>query len=50
MSGGKTRFLHVANGTATTRIIEAAGIPGARSIWADVLYEGPVHDGLSGKQ
>jgi len=41
------RFLHVANGTATTEIIEAAGIPGARSIWADVLYEGPVPAGLS---
>jgi hypothetical protein len=27
-----TRFLHVANGTATTRTIEAAGIPGARSM------------------
>lgn len=46
-SGDKTRFLHVANGTATTRIIEAARIPGARSIWADVLYEGPVPGGLS---
>jgi RNA polymerase sigma factor (sigma-70 family) len=39
------RFLHVANGTCTTRIIEAAGIPGTRSIWADVLYEGPVPAG-----
>lgn len=37
-----TRFLHVANGTATTRTIEAAGIPGACSIWADPLHEGPV--------
>ena len=36
------RFLHVANGTATTTTIEAAGIPGACSIWADPLYEGPV--------
>jgi len=27
--------------------IEAAGIPGARSIWADPLNEGPVPDGLS---
>ncbi len=36
------RFLHVANGTSTTRTIEAAGLPGARSIWADPLYEGPV--------
>jgi hypothetical protein len=42
-----TRFLHVANGTCTTRLIEAAGIPGARSIWADPLYEGPVPAGLS---
>src|SRR5262245_58144668 len=42
-----TRFLHVANGTCTTRIIEAAGIPGACSLWADPLYEGPVPAGLS---
>ena len=42
-----TRFLHVANGTCTTRLIEAAGIPGARSIWADPLYEGPVPAGLT---
>src|SRR5436190_16186181 len=41
------RFLHVANGTSTTRIIEAAGIPGACSLWADPLYEGPVPGGLS---
>jgi hypothetical protein len=41
-AGVRTRFLHVANGTCTTRLIEAAGIPGTRSIWADVLYEGPV--------
>jgi hypothetical protein len=41
------RLLHVANGTATTSLIEAAGIPGTRSIWADVLYEGPVPGGLS---
>jgi len=44
---GRTRFLHVANGTCTTRLIEAAGIPGAWSIWADPLYEGPVPGGLS---
>jgi RNA polymerase sigma factor (sigma-70 family) len=42
IAGPGTRFLHVANGTCTTRIIEAAAIPGARSIWADPLYEGPV--------
>ena len=42
-----TRFLHVANGTATTRLIRAARIPGLLSIWADVLYEGPVPAGLT---
>ena len=36
------RFLHVANGTSVTGTLAAAGIPGARSIWADPLYEGPV--------
>jgi hypothetical protein len=41
------RFLHVANGTSVTGTIEAAGIPGARSIWADPLYEGPVPAGAS---
>jgi len=40
-------FLHVANGTCTTQLIAAASIPGARSIWADVLYEGPVPGGLT---
>jgi hypothetical protein len=39
-----TRFLHVANGHCTTQLIERAGIPGALSIWADVLHEGPVPD------
>ena len=42
-----TRYLHVANGTSTTALIEAAGIPGVLSIWADPLYEGPVPGGLS---
>jgi len=41
------RFLHVANGSATTRLIRAASIPGTVSIWADPLYEGPVPGGLS---
>jgi hypothetical protein len=36
------RFLHVANGSATTTLIQAARIPGQLSIWADPLYEGPV--------
>jgi len=44
------RFLHVANGTCTTSIIRAAGIPGLRSQWADVLYEGPVPGGLSDEE
>ena len=43
----RARVLHVANGTSTTRTIEAAGIPGACSIWADPLHEGPVPAGLS---
>ena len=43
----QTRFLHVANGTCTTRIIESAGIPGTLSVWADPLYEGPVPGGLT---
>lgn len=42
-----TRFLHVANGTCTTRLIQAAGIPGAVSIWADPLHDGPVPGGLT---
>jgi hypothetical protein len=36
------RFLHVANGHSTTTTITAAGIPGATSIWADPLHDGPV--------
>jgi hypothetical protein len=47
MTTDRFPFLHVANGTSTTRTIEAAGIPGRRSIWADPLYEGPVPAGLS---
>lgn len=38
----ETPFLHVANGTSTTGLIEAAGVPGRRSIWADPLHDGPV--------
>jgi hypothetical protein len=46
-SAANTRFLHVANGRSTTLTIEAAGMPGACSIWADLLYEGPVPGGLN---
>ena len=42
MDSNTRRFLHVANGTSTTDTIHAAGIPGATSIWADPLHEGPV--------
>ena len=41
------RLLHVANDTSTTMTIEAAGIPGACSIWADPLHDGPVPGGLN---
>ena len=41
------RFMHVANGSSTTGTIQAAGISGACSIWADPLHEGPVPGGLS---
>jgi hypothetical protein len=40
------RFLHIASGTATASTIDAANLPGPRSIWADPLYEGPVPAGL----
>jgi hypothetical protein len=46
-SADNARFLHVANGSCTTRLIEAAGIPGRVSIWADPLHEGPVPGGLT---
>jgi hypothetical protein len=42
----ETRFLHVANGSATTDLIARAGIPGETSIWADPLHEGPVPGNL----
>jgi hypothetical protein len=43
-------YLHVANGTSTTRTIEQAGIPGFYSIWADPLHDGPVPGGLTDAQ
>jgi hypothetical protein len=42
-----SRFLHVANGSCTTRLLHAAGVPGTHSIWADPLYDGPVPGGLT---
>jgi len=41
------RFLHVANGSSTTRTIADAGVPGLLSIWADPLHDGPVPGDLS---
>lgn len=40
------RLLHVANGTSVTTTLEAAGVPGITSIWADPLHDGPVPGGL----
>jgi hypothetical protein len=42
-----SRFLHVANGSSTTRTIADAGIPGLLSIWADPLHAGPVPGDLT---
>lgn len=50
MTTATARLLHVANGTCTTDIIEAAAIPGLRSIWSDPLHEGPVPGGLSDEE
>jgi hypothetical protein len=38
----KPRLLHVANGTSVTMTLGPAGVPGATSIWADPLHDGPV--------
>jgi hypothetical protein len=45
-SKAATRFLHVANGDSTTNTIREAGLPGALSVWADVLHDGPVPGGM----
>jgi hypothetical protein len=37
-------LLHVANGSSTTTLIEAAGLPGRTMVWCDPLYDGPVPD------
>src|SRR5688572_29560213 len=42
-----SRILHVANGTSVTDTLALTGIPGARSIWADPLHDGPVPAGLT---
>jgi hypothetical protein len=45
-----SRLLHVANGTSTTMTMEAAGVPGAYTIWADPLHDGPVPGGMSDEE
>jgi len=45
-----TRFHHTANGSATTTLIERAGLPGSCSIWADPLHDGPVPAELSDRE
>ena len=42
-----SRLLHVANGSSVTNTLAETGIPGARSIWADPLHDGPVPAGLT---
>ena len=43
-------ILHVANGHATTGLIEQSGVPGRTQIWADPLNEGPVPGNVSDDQ
>ena len=40
-------LLHVANGHATTGLIELSGLSGRTQIWADPLNEGPVPGNIS---
>jgi len=44
------RLHHVTNGDALSAVIAAAGIPGSRSLWCDILHEGPVPASLSHEQ
>jgi hypothetical protein len=44
------RLHHVTNGDVLSSRIAAASIPGTRSVWCDLLHEGPVPAGLSHEQ
>jgi hypothetical protein len=44
------RLHHVSNGDSLSSRIAAAGIPGSRSLWCDILHEGPVPASLSHEQ
>ncbi|HEX8029780.1 MAG TPA: hypothetical protein VF491_15010 [Vicinamibacterales bacterium] len=41
------RYLHVANGHATTELLERSAVPGRLMVWADSLYDGPVPGDVS---
>jgi hypothetical protein len=40
--------LHVTNGDSTAGLLRRAGLAGGALVWADVLHEGPVPEGLDG--
>src|SRR5262245_12900440 len=40
-------LLHVANGHATTGLIELSTVPGRTMVWCDPLYDGPVPGNVS---
>ena len=42
-----TSLLHVANGHATTGLIERSEVPGRTMVWCDPLHDGPVPGGVS---
>jgi len=41
------RMVHVTNGEAAAAPLRDAGLPGEVIVWADVLHDGPVLDGLA---
>ena len=43
-------LLHVANGHATTGLIELAGLPGRTMVWCDPLYDGPVPGNITDEE
>jgi len=43
-------LLHVANGHATTGLIELSSVPGRTMVWCDPLYDGPVPGNVSDEE
>jgi hypothetical protein len=43
-------LLHVANGHATTGLLELSGVPGRTMVWCDPLYDGPVPGNVSDEE